>query len=234
MTSIALVTVLRAAGRAGVAVCLWGDPGIGKSALIQAAAEADGVPCETVIGSLREPSDFAGLPVVTDDGVRLEPPAWAKRLQAAQAGYSSWTNCRPRRQLSSPPCWEWLSSAGWGTCFLISGQFFRKVMSRSFTGMGAGSAQWVSAIQLIGAAHAPTPTVSTPVSALGSVCPSRWRLVQATLGAAGDGCAVGAPHGVAACGGAIAASDTRGTGRLDRTSLAPHPGARRLEYLADF
>ena len=87
MTSIALVTVLRAAGRAGVAVCLWGDPGIGKSALIQAAAEADGVPCETVIGSLREPSDFAGLPVVTDDGVRLEPPAWAKRLQAAQAGY---------------------------------------------------------------------------------------------------------------------------------------------------
>jgi hypothetical protein len=87
MTSIALVTVLRAAGRAGVAVCLWGDPGIGKSSLIQAAAAADDVPCETVIGSLREPSDFAGLPVVTDDGVRLEPPAWAKRLQAAQAGY---------------------------------------------------------------------------------------------------------------------------------------------------
>ena len=87
MTSTALVTVLRAAGRAGVAVCLWGDPGIGKSALIQAAAEADGVPCETVIGSLREPSDFAGLPVVTDEGVRMEPPAWAKRLQAAQAGY---------------------------------------------------------------------------------------------------------------------------------------------------
>ena len=87
MTSIALVTVLRAAGRAGVAVCLWGDPGIGKSALIAAAAEADGVPCETVIGSLREPSDLAGLPVVTDDGVRLEPPAWAKRLHAAQAGY---------------------------------------------------------------------------------------------------------------------------------------------------
>ena len=87
MTSAALVTVLRAAGRAGVAVCLWGDPGIGKSALIQAAAAADGVLCETVIGSLREPSDFAGLPVVTDDGVRLEPPSWAKRLHAAQAGY---------------------------------------------------------------------------------------------------------------------------------------------------
>jgi ABC-type transport system involved in cytochrome c biogenesis ATPase subunit len=44
VTSTALVTVLRAAGRAGVAVCLWGDPGIGKSSLIQAAAAADGVP----------------------------------------------------------------------------------------------------------------------------------------------------------------------------------------------
>ena len=87
MTSTALVTVLRAAGRAGVAVCLWGDPGIGKSALIEAAAAADGVPCEVVIGSLREPSDFAGLPVVTDEGVRMEPPAWAKRLHAAQSGY---------------------------------------------------------------------------------------------------------------------------------------------------
>ena len=57
MTSIALVTVLRAAGRAGVAVCLWGDPGIGKSALIAAAAEADGVPCETVIATNSKPFD---------------------------------------------------------------------------------------------------------------------------------------------------------------------------------
>src|SRR5438105_13827967 len=87
MTSVALVTVLRAAGRAGVAVCLWGDPGIGKSALIQAAAAADGVPCETVIVSFRGPRDFAGLPVVADDGVRMEPPAWARRLQVAQSGY---------------------------------------------------------------------------------------------------------------------------------------------------
>ena len=87
MSTTTLVTVLQAAGRAGVAVCLWGDPGIGKSALIQASAAADDVPCEIVIGSLREPSDFAGLPVVSDDGVRMEPPSWAKRLQEAGAGY---------------------------------------------------------------------------------------------------------------------------------------------------
>src|ERR1043166_7890981 len=98
MTSVALVTVLRAAGRAGVAVCLWGDPGIGKSALIQAAAAADDVPCEIVIGSLREPSDFAGLPVVTEEGVRLEPPSWAKRLHEAKAGYlflDEWSTSPP-------------------------------------------------------------------------------------------------------------------------------------------
>jgi MoxR-like ATPase len=87
VTSTVLVTVLQAAGRAGVAVCLWGGPGSGKSALLHAAAAADDVPCETVIGSLREPSDFAGLPVVGDDGVRMEPPAWAKRLREAGAGY---------------------------------------------------------------------------------------------------------------------------------------------------
>lgn len=81
-----LITVLRAAGRAGVAACIWGDPGTGKSSLIAALAAAEGVPCETVIGSLREPSDFAGLPVVTDGGVSMEPPAWAKRLHEAGRG----------------------------------------------------------------------------------------------------------------------------------------------------
>ena len=59
--------------------CLWGDPGIGKSSLIAALAAADGMLFEPVIGSLREPSDFAGLPVVGEDGVRMEPPAWARR-----------------------------------------------------------------------------------------------------------------------------------------------------------
>lgn len=81
-----LITVLQAAGRAGIATCLWGDPGTGKSSLIGALATAEGVPCETVIGSLREPSDFAGLPIVADEGVRMEPPAWAKRLSAAGRG----------------------------------------------------------------------------------------------------------------------------------------------------
>ena len=45
-----------------------------------------GWPCETVIASIREPSDFAGLPVVVGDGVRFAPPAWARRLAEAGRG----------------------------------------------------------------------------------------------------------------------------------------------------
>jgi hypothetical protein len=38
-----------------------------------------------VIASIREPSDFAGLPIVVGDGVRFAPPMWARRL--ADAGH---------------------------------------------------------------------------------------------------------------------------------------------------
>lgn len=82
-----LLTVMRAAGRAGVAVLLWGKPGIGKSSLLQALARAEGLPMETVIASLREPADFAGLPIVREHGVDLAAPAWAVRLAEAEEGY---------------------------------------------------------------------------------------------------------------------------------------------------
>ena len=78
---------MRAAGQAQVPVLLWGPPGVGKSALIEALAEQAGVPCEVVVGSTREPSDFLGLPVVADDGtVRMAPPDWFVRLQTAGEG----------------------------------------------------------------------------------------------------------------------------------------------------
>ena len=86
-TSNPLLTVLRAAGRAGVAVLLWGKPGVGKSSLLLGLADAEGLPMETVIASLREPADFAGLPVVQERGVELAAPAWAARLAALDEGY---------------------------------------------------------------------------------------------------------------------------------------------------
>lgn len=81
-----LVTVLIAAGRVNVPVLLWGAPGIGKSSLVNSMARAEGLHLETVITSVREPSDLAGLPVVSDGGVRLAPPAWAVNLNTDEGG----------------------------------------------------------------------------------------------------------------------------------------------------
>ncbi|MBO0806183.1 MAG: AAA family ATPase, partial [Nocardiopsaceae bacterium] len=71
---------------ARVPVLLWGAPGTGKTSAIRAMAEAMGLPCETVIASIREPSDFAGLPVVSDKSVHFAPPRWAQRLAEAGTG----------------------------------------------------------------------------------------------------------------------------------------------------
>jgi ATPase family associated with various cellular activities (AAA) len=80
-----VVTALGVAVAARVPVLLWGAPGTGKTATVQALAQAMDVPCETVIASIREPSDFAGLPVVVGEVVRFAPPTWARRL--ADAGH---------------------------------------------------------------------------------------------------------------------------------------------------
>lgn len=71
---------LELAVSARIPVLLWGGPGTGKTSAIEALAARLELPCETVIASIREPSDFAGLPIVRDDGVEMTPPAWARRL----------------------------------------------------------------------------------------------------------------------------------------------------------
>jgi hypothetical protein len=89
----AVVDALGIAIAARVPVLLWGAPGTGKTSVIRAMAAEAGWPCETVIASIREPSDFAGLPVVNHgaadaDGARVEfaPPRWAVSLAAAGHG----------------------------------------------------------------------------------------------------------------------------------------------------
>lgn len=82
----ASVSALSIAVQAGTPVLAWGPPGVGKTATVTAVAEALDLPCEVVLASIREPSDFAGLPVIREDGVRMEPPAWARRLAAAGRG----------------------------------------------------------------------------------------------------------------------------------------------------
>jgi hypothetical protein len=80
------VEALGVAVAARVPVLLWGAPGTGKSSAIKAMSEALGLTCETVIASIREPSDFAGLPVVADGKVIFAPPRWARNLAAQERG----------------------------------------------------------------------------------------------------------------------------------------------------
>ncbi len=86
----AVVEALALAVAARVPVLLWGAPGTGKTSVVRALAAAADLPSETVIASIREPSDFAGLPIVSrDDGkahVDFAPPRWARRLAASGRG----------------------------------------------------------------------------------------------------------------------------------------------------
>jgi hypothetical protein len=68
-------------------IALRGRPGVGKTSMIEAAANHLNLPCEQLIGSLREPTDFAGLPIIQADGsVALAPPAWAVRAASHTNG----------------------------------------------------------------------------------------------------------------------------------------------------
>jgi hypothetical protein len=75
---------------ADLPVLLWGEPGIGKTAALTQLAAALDLPLTTVIASVHEPSDFAGLPIIGDDpaehGVPMAPPDWAVRLVRAGRG----------------------------------------------------------------------------------------------------------------------------------------------------
>jgi len=70
---------LAVAVQTGQPVLLWGGPGEGKSAVVEQVAAQLGRPCEVVIGSVREASDFAGLPMRVGDSVSFVPPRWASR-----------------------------------------------------------------------------------------------------------------------------------------------------------
>ncbi|NRQ39088.1 ATP-binding protein [Nonomuraea sp. NN258] len=72
--------------RANLPVILWGAPGTGKTSAVLALGARLGLPVEAVVGSIREPSDFAGLPVLRDGGTWFAPPRWAERLAAAGEG----------------------------------------------------------------------------------------------------------------------------------------------------
>ncbi len=83
---MAIINALAIAIQAGVPILTWGPPGVGKTATVTMLAEVLELPLEVVLASIREPSDFSGLPVITSEGVQMEPLAWAHRLAKAGRG----------------------------------------------------------------------------------------------------------------------------------------------------
>jgi hypothetical protein len=85
-TAAHALEALAVAVAARAPVLLWGSPGSGKSSALAALGETLGVHVEVVLASIREPSDFAGLPVIDGGRVRLAAPDWAAALVAAGGG----------------------------------------------------------------------------------------------------------------------------------------------------
>ncbi|WP_436520511.1 ATP-binding protein [Actinoplanes sp. HUAS TT8] len=76
------ITALGTALIARVPVLLWGPPGQGKTSVIESLGADLHFHVETVIASLHEPSDFAGLPMLdpVKGTTRMLPPGWARRV----------------------------------------------------------------------------------------------------------------------------------------------------------
>jgi MoxR-like ATPase len=68
----------------GLNLLFEGPPGVGKSGMIEEEATGLDLDVETIIASLREPSDFGGLPIPTKQGnrtfVEYAPALWAADL----------------------------------------------------------------------------------------------------------------------------------------------------------
>src|SRR4051794_31138957 len=89
---------------ARIPVLLWGDPGAGKTAVVESAAQG-GWHVETLIVSHYQPSDFAGLPVVRQDSVDLAPPWWSRRPPATAgpsiASFDEFSTASPALQATA-------------------------------------------------------------------------------------------------------------------------------------
>jgi hypothetical protein len=70
--------------RWGLPLLLEGPPGGAKTALSEEAIRSGGLLCEVIIGSLREPSDFLGLPFPDQGRTRYLLPTWAAKVAEAQ------------------------------------------------------------------------------------------------------------------------------------------------------
>lgn len=81
-----MMRALAACVRANVPALIWGAPGAGKTAKLEAHGTAWGRHVETISAGSREAVDFMGLPMEDDGRVVYSPLSWALRLGQAPAG----------------------------------------------------------------------------------------------------------------------------------------------------
>lgn len=62
-------------------VFIWGQPGIGKSAIVQQFADQLGIPCVSLLGSQLAPEDLIGVPQIMGDTSRFCPPRSIARAE---------------------------------------------------------------------------------------------------------------------------------------------------------
>lgn len=62
-------------------IFIWGQPGIGKSALVQDFAAQVGLPCVSLLGSQLAPEDLIGVPQIIDGTSRFCPPRMIARAE---------------------------------------------------------------------------------------------------------------------------------------------------------
>src|SRR5216684_9083451 len=62
-------------------VFIWGQPGIGKSSLVQQFAAQVGLPCVSLLGSQLAPEDLIGVPQIVDGTSRFCPPTMIARKE---------------------------------------------------------------------------------------------------------------------------------------------------------
>jgi hypothetical protein len=89
-SSTPMIRALAACIRAGVCVLIWSDPGRGKTSVVASLARSWDWHTETVIGSIREATDFLGFGVEVGGGpgrighIAYAPPGWARAAAEAQ------------------------------------------------------------------------------------------------------------------------------------------------------
>lgn len=73
-------------GRWGLPVLFAGGSGVAKSSVVEQAAKRYGLDLHVLVGSVREPSDFAGFPVRGEVGMEYAAPKWAVQAATAPGG----------------------------------------------------------------------------------------------------------------------------------------------------